>query len=74
MENNELCIKVKIGSSDTLVGFPYQPSQYFACEEDDTEDTITTWLVIDLAERPSTTVNQEMFLDSHPNVIEWTVR
>jgi len=75
MENSELCIKVKVGSENTLVGFPYLEGQFLDyIEYDQNADDDTEWLVIDLADRSDITATQQQFIDTNPNVIEYTIR
>lgn len=77
MENSELCILVenKNLNSDLLAFFPFLTDQHECGQEDDeVADTNRTWIIIDLADRTDTTTAQEQFLNSKPEIIEYSIR
>lgn len=74
MSENELYIRVKNTSENTLVGFPYVGEQYFSHEEDSSDADNESWLVVDLGDRTDTTAMQEQFLNTNHNVLEYTIR
>lgn len=66
-----LRITIREGAQDVLVGFPFRESQHID-QEWYAEDQPGV-IIVDLADSDDTTVHQEKYLDSQPDVISYTV-
>ncbi len=71
----ELCIRVAPDAMDVLANFPFQEGQFLEDGyEDNEDDEGGIWLIVNLGGFSDTSPDQEQYLNTRDDVIEYTIR
>lgn len=73
-ESFRVAIELDENAEDALVGFPFRDGQYVAEEYDAEDGRNTKFVDIDLGDRKDTDTAQEQFLNTNPQVINYSIR